>query len=86
MVLLKHYDRPKVINVGVRQETSIAWLARKLKCISGLWGDLVFDKNRPDGNPRRLLDSRKMSSIRFQQLSCGKHFPEQSPVKGAGKD
>ena len=50
-------------------------------------GDLVFDKNRPDGNPRRLLDSRKMSSIRFQQLSYrGKYFPEQSPVKGAWKD
>ena len=50
-------------------------------------GDLVFDKNRPDGNPRRLLDSRKISSIRFQQLSYrGKHFPEQSPVKGAWKD
>ena len=50
-------------------------------------GDLVFDKNRPDGNPRRLLDSRKISSIRFQQLSYrSKHFPEQSPVKGAWKD
>ena len=38
MVLLKHYDRPEVINVGVGQETSIAWLARKLKCISGFGG------------------------------------------------
>ena len=46
-------------------------------------GDLVFDKNRPDGNPRRLLNSRKISSIRFQQLSYrGKHFSEQSLVKG----
>ena len=42
VVLLKHYDRPEVINVGVGQETSIAWLARKLKCISGFRGGSSF--------------------------------------------
>lgn len=49
-------------------------------------GDLVFDKNRPHGNPRRLLDSRKISSIRFQQLSYrSKHFQSNLQLKVLGK-
>ncbi len=60
--LLKYYDRPEVINIGVGYETSIAQLAHKIQQISGFRGDLVFDKSRPDGNPRRLLDSSKISA------------------------
>jgi len=61
--LLKHYDRPEAINIGVGYETSIAQLAHKIQRISGFRGDLVFDKSRPDGNPRRLLDSSKISAL-----------------------
>jgi len=61
--LLKRYERPEVINVGIGHETSIAQLARKIKRISGFKGELVFDKSRPDGNPRRLLDSSKVSAF-----------------------
>jgi len=60
--LLDHYDRPEVINIGVGHETSIAQLALKIQRISGFRGELVFDKSRPDGNPRRLLDSCKISA------------------------
>jgi GDP-L-fucose synthase len=60
--LLKHYDQPGVINIGMGHETSIAQLARKIQRISGFKGDLVFDESRPDGNLRRLLDSSKIST------------------------
>tara|TARA_B100000315_G_scaffold43136_1_gene38072 strand:+ start:630 stop:1565 length:936 start_codon:yes stop_codon:yes gene_type:complete len=60
--LLEHYDLPEVINIGVGHETSIAQLALKIQRISGFRGELVFDKSRPDGNPRRLLDSCKISA------------------------
>ena len=60
--LLKNYDRPGVINIGMGHETSIAQLARKIQRISGFKGDLVFDESRPDGNLRRLLDSSKIST------------------------
>lgn len=61
--LLKYYNDSEVINVGVGQETSIAQLAQKIQRISGYRGDIVFDKSRPDGNPRRFLDSRKISAV-----------------------
>ena len=63
ILLLKHYDRPGVINVGIGYETSITQLARKIQSISGFNGDLVYDKSCPDGNPRRLLDSSKVSVV-----------------------
>jgi GDP-L-fucose synthase len=61
--LLKHYSDAEVVNVGVGQETSIAQLAKKIQRISGYRGDIVFDKSRPDGNPRRFLDSHKISAV-----------------------
>jgi GDP-L-fucose synthase len=66
LYLLKKYDRPEAINVGIGKETSIALLANKIKQISGFNGELVYDKSRPDGNPRRLLDSRKISELGWE--------------------
>jgi GDP-L-fucose synthase len=61
--LLKYYSDPEVINVGVGQDTSIAQLARMIKQISEFRGDIIFDKSYPDGNPRRSLDSSKISTV-----------------------
>lgn len=61
--LLKKYNEPEVINVGLGQETSISQLAQKIKKISGYGGELVYDTSRPDGNPRRLLNTRKMFAL-----------------------
>ena len=63
LFLLKKYNEPEVINVGVGQETSISQLAQKIKKISGYTGELVYDTSRPDGNSRRLLNSNKVSAL-----------------------
>lgn len=63
LFLLKKYNEREVINVGVGQETSISQLAQKIKKISGYTGELVYDTSRPDGNPRRLLNSNKVSAL-----------------------
>ena len=63
LFLLKKYNDPDVINVGIGQETSIAQLAQKIKKISGYRGELFYDTSRPDGNPCRLLNSRKVSEL-----------------------
>ncbi|HIO23398.1 MAG TPA: GDP-L-fucose synthase [Nitrospinaceae bacterium] len=63
LFLLKKYNEPEVINVGVGQETSISQLAQKIRKISGYRGELVYDTSRPDGNPRRLLNSSKVSAL-----------------------
>ena len=46
-----------LINIGSNEEVTIKELALLLKEIIGFSGDIEFDKNMPDGNPRKLLDS-----------------------------
>tara|TARA_Y100000389_G_scaffold204724_1_gene259214 strand:- start:3078 stop:3998 length:921 start_codon:yes stop_codon:yes gene_type:complete len=46
-----------LINIGSGEEISILNLAEKIKNIVGFNGQLVFDDSKPDGNPRKLLDS-----------------------------
>ena len=64
--LLKNYNQANLINVGTGQETSIAQLARRIKKISGFHGELVFNKLKPDGNPRRILDNSKISAMGWE--------------------
>ncbi len=61
--LLNNYDQSEVINLGTGKETSIAELAGQIKKIIGFEGGLIFDKSKPDGNPRRLLDNSKVTTI-----------------------
>ena len=52
-----------ILNVGSGQEVSIKELAIKIKNVIGFQGDLKFDKTKPDGNPRKLLDSSKINKL-----------------------
>ncbi|MAV04691.1 MAG: GDP-fucose synthetase, partial [Flavobacteriaceae bacterium] len=51
------------LNIGSGEEISIYNLAKKLKNIIGFDGELVIDESMPDGNPRKLLDSRKINKM-----------------------
>jgi GDP-L-fucose synthase len=61
--LLKNYDQPEVLNLGTGRETSILELANQIKELTGFKGRLVFDKTKPDGNPRRLLDNSEITAM-----------------------
>ena len=52
-----------LINVGSSEEISIKRLAECLKNVIGYKGLLGFDKSKPDGNPRKLLDSTKILEL-----------------------
>ena len=52
-----------LINVGSGHEVSILHLANMIKNIIGFKGDLSFDSSKPDGNPRKLLDSSVINSL-----------------------
>ena len=52
-----------LINIGSGEEVSIKMLAEKIKSIVSFEGDLSFDKNKPDGNPRKLLDSTLINNL-----------------------
>lgn len=50
------------INVGTGVDCTIRELAETVKAVVGFRGDLVFDRTRPDGTPRKLMDSSKLQS------------------------
>jgi len=60
-----HQNPPNenLVNVGTGLEISIAEFARKIAEVVGYTGHVEFDSSMPDGTPRKLLDSSKMSAM-----------------------
>jgi GDP-L-fucose synthase len=59
----ENYDDDEFINIGSGQEVSIKDLALMIKEIVGYQGEIHWDKNYPDGTPRKLLDSSKILAM-----------------------
>ncbi|MHB1275747.1 MAG: GDP-L-fucose synthase family protein [Candidatus Humimicrobiaceae bacterium] len=53
------YDKPDPVNIGAGFEISIRDLAFKIKEKIGFNGEIVWDKTKPDGQPRRSLDTTR---------------------------
>lgn len=60
---LKHVSRTGPINVGTGRDISIRELAELLCEVIGYSGELVFDRSKPDGTPRKLLDVSLLSGL-----------------------
>ena len=52
-----------LINVGSGEEISISDLAHKIKKIINFNGEITFDTSKPNGNPRKLLDSELIKNL-----------------------
>ena len=63
LFLMLHYDGSDIINVGVGEDVSILELAEMVKEIVGFEGEIVLDRTKPDGTPRKLLDVSKMMKL-----------------------
>lgn len=61
--LLQNYDEDEPINVGSGDEISIKDLAVLVAETVGFRGDILFDHSKPDGTPRKLLDSSKIRKL-----------------------
>jgi GDP-L-fucose synthase len=61
--LMERYDSPEIINVGCGEDVTIAELAALIADVVGFRGTLVFDRSKPDGTPRKLLDVSKMTAL-----------------------
>ena len=64
--ILEHYSGEQHVNVGSGEELTIAQFAKLVAEIVGYQGQLVFDTSRPDGVPRKLLDSGKLAAMGWQ--------------------
>jgi GDP-L-fucose synthase len=63
LVLMKKYEQPQTINVGSGQEVAIRELADLMKTTTGFNGEIVFDDSKPDGTPRKRLDTSRLASL-----------------------
>ncbi len=63
LFLLAQYDSPEIINVGCGEDISIRELAELICDVVGFEGELTWDKTKPDGTPRKLLDISKIRSL-----------------------
>ena len=55
--------KPGLYNVGSNEEITIKALVENIKNVIKFSGEIVFDNTKPDGNPRKLLDSTKFNSL-----------------------
>ncbi|MEM6262749.1 MAG: GDP-L-fucose synthase [Bacteroidota bacterium] len=63
--LLKNYDEREFVNVGVGHDISIGELAQTIKEVVGYEGELVFNTDKPNGTPRKLMDVGRLNEAGF---------------------
>jgi len=61
--LTKHYSDHEHVNIGSGQEVSIRELAETVMATVGLNATLIFDRSKPDGTPRKRLNTRRLESL-----------------------
>lgn len=61
-IIVNNVD-PGLYNIGSNQEVTIKSLVENVKDVVNFPGEIVFDKTKPDGNPRKLLDSSKFTNF-----------------------
>jgi GDP-L-fucose synthase len=64
--LLHHYSSPAIINVGWGKDISIAELAQLIAGVVGFEGRVQYDASKPDGSPRQLLDTSRLTALGWQ--------------------
>ncbi|MCB9818890.1 GDP-L-fucose synthase [Candidatus Nomurabacteria bacterium] len=61
--LMNNYDGSEIVNVGTGEDVTIKELAELIRDTVGYKGELVWDTDKPDGTPRKLLDVSKLHSL-----------------------
>jgi GDP-L-fucose synthase len=61
--LLENYHSPEIINVGYGEDVTIRELAEIIAAVVGHDIEILFDPDRPDGTPRKLLDSDRLKVL-----------------------
>ncbi|CAA0814686.1 Putative GDP-L-fucose synthase 2 [Striga hermonthica] len=64
--LLENYSGVEHVNVGSGKEVTIKELAELVKDVVGYKGEIVWDSSKPDGTPRKLMDSSKLAGMGWE--------------------
>jgi GDP-L-fucose synthase len=63
LMLIDTYDSPETINVGWGDDLPIRELAETVASVVGFDGDIEWDTSKPDGMPRKLLDTSRINAL-----------------------
>jgi GDP-L-fucose synthase len=66
LALMQSYESPEPVNVGWGEDVSIRELAETIMSVVGYAGSLRFDTSKPDGTPRKVLDTSRLRSLGWQ--------------------
>lgn len=61
--LMQHYEEAEIINVGTGVDVNIRELADMMQRVTGFDGRIAFDRTKPDGTPRKLLDVSRIQAM-----------------------
>jgi GDP-L-fucose synthase len=64
--LMQRYSGEEMVNIGIGEDMTIAEFARTVADVVGFTGELVYDTSRPDGTPRKLVDTTKLKGLGWQ--------------------
>jgi GDP-L-fucose synthase len=94
VLLMKSYDEERPINIGAGEELSIQALAKRIRHTVGYDGQIVWDTSKPDGTPRKVLDSSRMLALGWRpkvnietglQLAYVDFLNRRSSLRGCNK-
>lgn len=61
--LMQNYNEKQFVNIGTGEDLTIHELASLIKNIVGYKGEIIWDRTKPDGTPRKLMDVSKIHSL-----------------------
>ena len=85
--LLENYSEEQFINVGSGSEVTVRDLTETIKRVVGFTGQIVWDKSKPDGTPRKLMDSSRLFALGWRpqvELEAGVRLTYQDFLKRFG--
>jgi len=68
--LMQNHNNPDIINIGPNREVSIKELSKIISDIVEYRGKIVWDTSKPNGTPRRILDTSKMDQLGWKSKVC----------------
>ncbi len=87
LFLLENYSAEQFINVGSGAEVTVHELTETIKRVVGFTGQIVWDKNKPDGTPRKLMDGSRLFALGWRpqvELEAGVGLAYQDFLKRCG--
>ncbi len=63
LYLMQNYESEDIVNIGWGEDLRIAELAAMVKDVVGFEGEIVYDSAKPDGTPRKLMDTSRLTGV-----------------------